>query len=180
MPLRNFRNRAAKRICMETSKGFAPIARMDAGLLILGSLPGRMSLQEQQYYAHPRNAFWTIMEAIYGICGSYRDRCQGLMDNQIALWDVLGESQRPGSLDADIRLASATANDFPEFVQAHGSLHLIAFNGKKAQQLFRRMVRMPAGVGVDYVGLPSTSPALASLSIPAKIAAWRDGLTIGS
>jgi len=163
---------------MEASKGFAPVARADARILILGSLPGRRSLLEQQYYAHPRNAFWPIMNALYGICGSYRARCQGLVENKIALWDVLGESQRPGSLDADIRIASACANDFPRFLRSHRSLSLVGFNGRKAEQLFRRMAHMPSTCSIDYVSLPSTSPAFARMSIPDKIAAWKDKLTV--
>ena len=162
---------------MILSTGFPPVERQDATILILGSLPGQRSIAEQQYYAHPQNAFWRIMEALFGIEGDYAARCRLLIENRIALWDVLMSSFRPGSMDADISVGEATPNDFAEFFSRHASIELIAFNGRKAEQLFGRFVD-PLGVaeGIRRVALPSTSPAYASLSFSGKVAAWRDAL----
>ena len=162
---------------MTRSEGFPPIERADARILVLGSLPGQRSIDEQQYYAHPQNAFWRIMQELFGIEGDYPERCRQLTDNRIALWDVLRSSVRPGSMDADIKLSSASANDFARFFGEHADIRLIAFNGRKAEQLFARFVT-PAGVAdsIPRVGLPSTSPAFASLPFSGKLAAWRDAL----
>ena len=159
---------------MEPSEGFAPIARDDAQLLILGSLPGRRSIVTQQYYAHPQNAFWRIMAELYAVSGSYSERCEQLRRAGVAVWDVLASSVRAGSLDADIQTGTAEPNDFPGFFAAHPRIVRIGFNGKKAEQLFHRFVELP--VGIDCVGLPSTSPAYAALSFSGKLDAWRKGL----
>ena len=82
---------------MEPSRGFPPVARSDAIVLVLGSLPSSRSIAEQQYYAHPRNAFWPIMKSILGVDGSYEERCGQLIAHRIALWDVLASSVRPCS-----------------------------------------------------------------------------------
>ncbi len=92
---------------MEPSEGFPPVAGADARILVLGSLPGDRSISEQQYYAHPQNAFWPIMRELFGIEGDYSVRCKRLIENRIALWDVLHSSVRPGSMDSDIHLDSA-------------------------------------------------------------------------
>lgn len=162
---------------MMPSAGFPPIARSDARILILGSLPGERSIREQQYYAHPQNAFWKIMEALYGIEGQYPERTAQLSDQRIALWDVLHSSVRPGSMDADIRAETAKPNDFADFFACHGDVELIAFNGRKAEQLFARLVDpLQVARGIRRVGLPSTSPAYAALPFSGKLAAWRDAL----
>ena len=162
---------------MTRSAGFPPVARPDARVLILGSLPGDRSIAEQQYYAHPRNAFWKIMADLFAIEGDYAERCELLCEHGIALWDVLHSSIRPGSLDAAIRLDSARPNDFGAFFGQHPGIRLIGFNGRKAQQMFSRFVS-DSPRGVSEVLLPSTSPAYASLSFSAKLTAWRDALTI--
>ena len=161
----------------DRSTGFPPVARLDSRILILGSLPSERSIAEHQYYAHPQNVFWRIMQAIFGIDGEYADRCRQQGEHRVALWDVLHSSVRPGSMDADIRLASAMPNDFGEFFATHTRIRLIAFNGKKAERLFERFVD-PLGVAdtIRRVGLPSTSAAYASLSFSRKLAAWRDAL----
>ncbi len=89
---------------MERSQGLAAVASLDARILVLGSLPGQQSLKDQEYYAHPQNVFWPVMNHLFGICGNYAERCSGLKQNKLALWDVLQASVRPGSLDANIRL----------------------------------------------------------------------------
>ena len=158
---------------MEKSEGFSPIARADARVLILGSLPGARSIAEHRYYAHPQNAFWPIMRELFGIDGDYESRCDQLRQNRVALWDVLQSSIRPGSMDADIRMTSAVANDFRAFLAVHGEIRLIAFNGKKAEQLFGRLVSVEdIADGIARAGLPSTSPAYAALPFSGKLAAW--------
>ena len=162
---------------MARSEGFPPIARADARILVLGSLPGQRSIDEQQYYAHPQNAFWRIMRELFGIAGEYEARCDGLMNNGVAVWDVLHSSVRPGSMDVDIRLDSALVNDFEGFLADHDCITLIAFNGRKAEQLFTRFVDVRAvAPGIPRIGLPSTSPAYASMPFSGKLAAWRNAL----
>jgi hypoxanthine-DNA glycosylase len=160
---------------MELSDGFPPIERPDARILVLGSLPGRKSIAQQQYYAHPQNAFWPIMRELFGIEGEYHHRCIQLSERQVALWDVLKCSQRPGSLDSDIRMSSAQPNDFEVFFKHHPAIALVAFNGRKAEQMFGRLVNpavTPPTIG--QIGLPSTSPAYAAMPFSGKLAAWRN------
>lgn len=157
--------------------GFPAVSAPDARVLILGSLPGVRSIAEQRYYAHPRNAFWPIMGDLFGVDGEYAARCQQLTAAGIALWDVLEHSRRPGSLDADIDLASARANDFSRFFREHAAVERVCFNGKKAEALFMRLVAGDLGDAVPQtVGLPSTSPAHASMPYATKLERWRDGL----
>lgn len=159
---------------LDASTGFAPIASADALVLILGSLPGRASLDAAEYYAHPRNAFWRIMQAMLGVCGDYEARCRQLVARRIAVWDVLGSSVRPGSLDTSIRMATAMPNDFASFLGAHPDLRRICFNGRKAESMFRRLVLETLDAPVpDLVVLPSTSPAFASMPFDAKLVHWR-------
>lgn len=157
---------------------FPPIARKDAETLILGSLPGRRSLEEQQYYAHPRNAFWKLMAAIFETepTSDYDARIRLLLRQRIALWDVFAAAERPGSLDSDIVHATAEANDFREFLRAHRKIRRVFFNGKKSEEIFRRRVlpRIAAEFpDITYEGLPSTSPAYAGLSFARKLERWR-------
>ncbi len=162
---------------MARSDGFPPIARADATILILGSLPGQRSIDAGQYYAHPQNTFWKIMNSLYGIDGSYKERCARLIEHRIALWDVLASSVRPGSLDASIQTDTATANDFAQFLITHSNIRLIVFNGQKAQQLFRKFVPMEDEDGVlQHIAskvLPSTSPAYAAMPFSGKLDAWK-------
>ncbi len=154
--------------------GFPAIARADARILILGSLPSERSLRANQYYAHPQNSFWKIMGEIANAQGSYRERCEALMNRGIALWDVLASSVRPGSMDADIQSETAIANDFSGFLFDHEALKLICFNGQKAAQMFTRMVHLSLdGNELRFASLPSTSPAYASMSYVDKLAKWR-------
>lgn len=163
---------------MEKSEGFPPIAAPDARILILGSLPGRRSIAEQQYYAHPQNAFWRIMRDVFGIEGDYQSRCESLTHHGVALWDVLHSSVRPGSMDADIRMQSATANDFAGFFARHPSVERVLCNGQKAGQMFTRLVVPELDQSLPVQIMPSTSPAFASMSYDAKLQRWGDALSV--
>lgn len=162
---------------------FPPIANAHARVLILGSLPGQVSLQRQQYYAHPHNAFWKIMERLFGAGPElrYTERAQRLMQNGIALWDVCAAAQRPGSLDAAIIHSSVVPNDFAAFIASHPGIGLICFNGGKAAALYRRRVLpgLPATLrAIRYETLPSTSPAHAAMSFEEKLKRWAAVLKI--
>lgn len=157
------------------------MARPDARVLILGSLPGQMSLARREYYAMPRNAFWPIMARLVGASPelSYEKRLQRLIEKRIALWDVCAEGRRPGSLDHRIETASALANDFFAFLTAHPHIRRICFNGAKAEWLYRRMVAptLPAALAeTPSVLLPSTSPAHAGMPFERKLEHWREAL----
>ena len=111
---------------------FAPIARRDAKVLILGSVPGIKSLEALEYYAHPRNAFWEIMNALCGAARGlpYAQRLERLQDVGIAVWDVLHSAEREGSLDSAIR--HAMPNDLAGLLEDCPAIELIALNGSYA------------------------------------------------
>lgn len=160
--------------------GFPPVDAPDARVLILGSMPGVASLQLQQYYGHPRNAFWPIVGAIAGFDPAlpYAERMAALRRAGVALWDVLAACHRPGSLDAAIDPASVVPNDIGAWLGRHPGVGRILFNGATAQQMFHRHVLpgLPSGRCPELRRLPSTSPAHAGLSLVEKRAAWAAGL----
>jgi hypoxanthine-DNA glycosylase len=158
--------------------GFPPILGKRATVLILGSLPSQRSIACNQYYGHPRNAFWPVMGALFGAKPSlpYETRVQMLIDRQVAVWDVLAASIRPGSMDAAIDAGSARPNDFATLFTAQRGIQAVFFNGQAAARLFTRLVAPTLENGsnrLEYQVLPSTSPAHAAMRIEQKIAAWR-------
>lgn len=165
-------------LASRSDRGFAPVAEDEAELLILGSLPGQRSLEVREYYAHPRNEFWRLIEQIFDVESSlpYRRRVETLTAKKIALWDVLAAAERPGSLDSSIVRASAQANDFAAFYRAHPRINRVCFNGRKAQELYARLVLpgLPGELaGLRYVSLPSTSPAHAGMPFAEKLVRWK-------
>ena len=169
---------------MSQVSSFPPLADSSAHVLILGSMPGIASLKVQQYYAHPRNAFWKILgEALdFDPQAPYAERTTRLLAEGIGLWDVLASCTREGSLDAAIDAASAIPNEFNTFLARHPDIKRICFNGGAAATLFARRVRplLTSDREIDYVRLPSTSPAHASLSVAAKARIWRAALAMAA
>jgi double-stranded uracil-DNA glycosylase len=157
--------------------GFSPIAEFNATILILGSMPGQKSLDENQYYAHPRNSFWPIMYQLFNTSTdlTYEQRKQFLVNNKIALWDVLKSCYRKGSLDSDIDHSKIEANDFDTFFNKHSKIKAVFFNGTKAQQLFNKEVlnSLQQHKPLKYYKLPSTSPAHAAMSKEEKLLKWK-------
>jgi len=156
-----------------TVHSFPPLATADARTLILGNAPGVVSLQAQQYYAHPRNAFWRIVGELFGFdaAAPYDDRVAALTAAGVALWDVLGSCRRRGSLDAAVEPNSMAANDFDEFFACHPAISAVFFNGAAAEKNYARLVGMRHPV--RYIRLPSTSPAH-TWPFPTKLAAWQE------
>ena len=159
------------------SQGFPPVADASARVVVLGSLPGPVSLRERQYYAQPRNAFWPIMGALFGasVARSYDERLRILIKHGIALWDVCASARRVGALDADIRRTSVVPNDLAGFLESHPQVRLICFNGQTAAQLYRRHVLptlQESLQGIRCETLPSTSPAHAAMRFEEKLERW--------
>ncbi|MBK1733022.1 DNA-deoxyinosine glycosylase [Thiococcus pfennigii] len=163
---------------MSTRKvAFPPIVGGRPRTLILGSMPGEASLRRGQYYGHPRNAFWPIMTALLGIdpATDYAERTTALVAAGIALWDVMAECERIGSLDTAIRPASIRVNDFQALFDACPDIDLVAFNGGTAEREYHRRVRpglSPTARAIATCRLPSTSPAHAGMSSGDKARAW--------
>jgi hypoxanthine-DNA glycosylase len=151
---------------------FPPVTRADTRMLVLGSLPGAVSLARQRYYAHPQNQFWRLIGAVIGrdlVPLDYETRLAALLEARIGLWDTVAAATRKGSLDADIRLHEAS--DLAGLAATLPELKAIAFNGATSARIGRKQL---AGIsGPALVDLPSSSPAYASLPFERKLEAWR-------
>ncbi len=147
-------------------------------MLILGTMPSEASLLKQQYYGHPRNAFWPIMAVLYGINpdADYELRKAVLLGNGVAVWDVLQSCSRKGSSDARIDEGSIKINDFAGFFLRYPAIKRIAFNGRMAEKLYKKHVLPSLNQRIaefESQCLPSTSPAYAALSLEKKVEAWK-------
>ena len=185
----------------EHSFSFPPIEGDYAHTLILGTMPGQASLSASQYYAHPRNAFWPKLisiidggEASYEITKKtdYRSRTEKLERAGFAVWDVLESCERPGSLDSNIKKTTEVANDIVSLVHRHPELSNIVCNGRTAETLFNRHIKklLPrfastidnqshhsSNESIRVTCVPSSSPAMASLSLTEKQKIWAATLT---
>ena len=142
---------------MSVKAGLPPIARKDARLFILGSLPGDASLAARQYYAHPTNQFWRLLGAVIGEelqPLAYQDRLQRLAEHRIGLWDVIASASRPGSLDQAIR--EAEHNRIEHLLHDFPDLRAIAFNGSTAAAVGRKLI---GDLNLSLLDLPSSSAA---------------------
>jgi hypoxanthine-DNA glycosylase len=169
----------AEMVCWKMElTGFNPVLGPSPLVLILGSMPGRRSLEVGKYYGHPRNAFWQIMGDL-GLCkieDTYEFRLQSLADARVALWDVLGGCDREGSLDADIVAGSERVNPLDQLLMEYPTIRAVIFNGAKAEALFRRHI-LPGlskerSSAIAFLYLPSTSSAYA-IPYADKLQAWR-------
>jgi hypoxanthine-DNA glycosylase len=160
------------------SLGFKPVANADSRVLILGTLPGPLSLEKRQYYAQSRNAFWPIMGELFGAAPefAYRERLQKLQQSGVALWDVCHSAYREGALDASIDPLSIVPNDLARFLRSHAAIRLVCFNGQTAARLYRKLVLpgLPETLrDLPRETLPSTSPAYAAMRFEQKLALWQ-------
>ena len=149
---------------------FPPVTRPDTRLLLLGSLPGAMSLAERRYYANPRNQFWRLAGAVIGrglVALEYEDRLEALLESGIGLWDTVAAATREGSLDQAIRLHEAS--DLEGLAAALPELRAIGFNGGKSAAIGR--AQLAGRPDLRLIDLPSSSPAF-TLAFEAKLARW--------
>ena len=149
-------------------KSFLPVVDKNSKILILGSIPSVKSLQMQEYYAHPRNAFWFIMSQLFGFEQNleYKKRLDMLLQNRVALFDVIGSCKREGSLDSAIK--DIEHQDFESFFQKYPNIETVFCNGGKA---YCEFLKIRKGDKKIYK-LPSTSPANARMSRDKKLKEW--------
>lgn len=151
-------------------QGLAPVLAPHTRLVVLGSFPGEASLAAQRYYAHPRNQFWPILSALWGVdlpAMPYPQRLEQVLQRGLGIWDVYASCRREGSLDSAIE--AAVLNDLSSLRQRAPGLQAVAHNGGESA----RAMRVTRDLGVAVHRLPSTSPANASWSFERKLAAWR-------
>ncbi len=162
-------------------QGLPPVVSARTVVLILGSFPGAASLKAQQYYGHPQNQFWRILQSLWpqhplppAGPQHYAQRCAWLLERRLGVWDVYASCEREGSLDASIR--RAVVNDFAQLLRECPAVRAIAHNGGESFKHSAAVRQQWAGVHADAqvqsALLPSTSPANASWSFERKQTAW--------
>jgi hypoxanthine-DNA glycosylase len=159
---------------MTFKRCFPPVVDANTRVLILGSLPGEVSLAHGQYYANPQNKFWALVGDVIGRdlgAMDYSSRLATLLEYRIGLWDVVAQAQRAGSLDSRIR--NHEGNDLCTLVDTLPMLSAIAFNGGTAAKIGLRAL----GARAEHyriLRLPSSSPAYAAVPYADKLAVWRE------
>ena len=157
---------------------FEPVIGHNPRILILGSMPGVVSLQAVQYYANPRNAFWPIMADLFSIdidC-DYQERMGQISRLPLVLWDTIKSCHREGSLDSNIQKHQLEANNIPSLLKQHSDIRLVACNGATSEKYFNQLVKiqLPGDLGIVVKRLPSTSPANATMKFDQKLSSWRE------
>ncbi|MEW6345706.1 MAG: DNA-deoxyinosine glycosylase [Paraburkholderia sp.] len=156
---------------MTNKRCFPPVVDANTRVLVLGSLPGEVSLAQSQYYAHKQNRFWSLIGDVTGEdlrSLDYLTRLQTLLRHRVGLWDVVAEAQREGSLDSRIR--NHASNDLMALVESLPHLAAVAFNGGTAARLGTRALQGAEGK-VAFISLPSSSPAY-TMAYAEKLKAW--------
>lgn len=148
----------------------APVFDENSKILILGSFPSVKSREQMFFYGHPQNRFWRVVSAVFGcdLPVTVEQKRKMLLENGIAVWDVIASCEITGSSDSSIR--NVTANDLSIILEA-SDIRRIFVNGKTAEKYYNKYLR--ESVGRDAVCLPSTSPANAAWSVEKLIEAWR-------
>jgi hypoxanthine-DNA glycosylase len=148
-------------------KSFGPIANEHSRILILGTMPSVQSRKDGFYYSHPRNRFWQVLAGSLEqpIPQTVAEKTQLLLENNIALWDVLASCEITGSDDSSIR--NPVYNDIASFLIGK-PIEKILCNGAKAYKLC-----LGLGLALPVLCMPSTSPANASWSLERLTAAWK-------
>lgn len=160
---------------MKICKSFEPSINNNSRILILGSMPGVKSLEEQQYYAHPQNRFWKVMSALCNedlINCRYDMRLNILLNNSFALWDTIGFCERDRSLDSNIQ--NEEPNNIRDLLVRFPNIKTICLNGNKSYSAFKKYFSdILINKQYKIYPLPSTSPANARYRLDDLLKEWR-------
>lgn len=151
---------------------FPPILDQNTRVLFLGSFPSIASFDQAFYYAHPRNAFWVIMESIFAVKLESNEAKKAFCLNKgIGLWDVIGSCERSNSSDTNLK--NCIPNDFEALLNEYPNIQALAFTGKKSYDLFQKYFK---DLEIEKILLPSTSPAHAAMKKEEKEKIYKDFL----
>ncbi len=157
---------------MSKVTSFEPIVDSATRVLVLGSMPGVKSLNDQKYYANPKNQFWKIIYCLFDVPleKDYAKRLRFLKEKGIGLWDVLDSCDRSGSLDSHIK--NEKVNDFETLFKTYSNIKAVVFNGTKAYEAFRKNIGFDRFGSIAFRKLPSTSPAH-TVPFDQKLKEWK-------
>ena len=149
---------------------FAPLYDSHSKILILGSFPSVKSREAGFYYGHGQNRFWRVLSTLFSspLPTTIPEKKLFLLENNIAVWDVIASCEIIGSSDSSIR--NAVPNDIASVINTSNVQKIFA-NGKLAEKLYVKYVQ--ESTGLPIIGLPSTSPANAAFSIEKLCADWQ-------
>ena len=149
---------------------FAPVYNAESRVLILGTFPSVKSRENQFFYGHPQNRFWKVIAGLtgYPVPETMEEKKRMLLENGIAVWDVIAECEIIGSSDSSIR--NVVPADLNRILN-NSDIAKIYANGGTAKKLFDRFQKKSCGR--EITGLPSTSPANASYSLDRLLAEWK-------
>ena len=151
---------------------FAPILDHNTRVLFLGSFPSIASFEQAFYYAHPRNAFWPILESIFNVRLETNEAKKIVcLERGIGLWDVIGSCERSNSSDTNLK--NCIPNDFEKLLRDYPNIQALGFTGKKSYDLFQKYFK---NLEVEKVLLPSTSPAHAAMTKEEKEKMYKEFL----
>ena len=149
---------------------FEPVYDRESRILILGSFPSVKSRENHFYYGHPQNRFWKVIAKLTE--GeepvTIEEKKILLLQNHIAIWDVIASCTIQGSSDSSIK--DVVVNDFSEILE-NSSIQTIYVNGNKAYDLYHRYAEEKTGI--KAIRLPSTSPANAAWNMERLCEAWK-------
>lgn len=145
----------------ELSHPFPPVYNSESVVLILGSFPSVKSREDNFFYGHPKNRFWKVISSVLSapLPITTEEKRNLLLENNIALWDVIASCEIKGSSDASI--SRVVPNNLRPLLET-ANIKAIFCNGQKAQQLYTK--HLQAHTGIYAESLPSTSPANATWS----------------
>jgi double-stranded uracil-DNA glycosylase len=156
---------------MRLSHPFDPIIDADSKILILGSFPSIASFEQHFYYAHPRNAFWPIMEQLFDVTLSDVNQKKSFLHvKHIALWDTYGSLRREAGTSSDANLAEVMPNPIDTLLVKYPKIQNVFCNGTKAH---KGLLSHFKNLHVSVEKLPSTSPAYAAMTFNNKLLQWQ-------
>lgn len=146
-----------------------PVYNKNSKVLILGSFPSVKSREAEFFYGHPQNRFWKVIAALCGasVPETVEQKKKLLLQNGIALWDVIAVCSVEGSADSSIK--NAVPNDI-SFLLSETAITKIFLNGKTAEKYYNKYLK--SAVSIPAVCLPSTSPANAAKNLETLIDEW--------